>query len=533
MGLAIAGLFMSSAGAHAQHVSVGDPLERYIRVLELVDRAEPGSFGVRPLPPAAVSELIGTDDHPWRQRFGTATDGAVDRPPAFRLQAPQLSSFANSRYPVGQNDGPVWQGRGATTAFEAGATMRWRGLTAMMRPVVIFNQNASFELAPAPSTYAYPWWTIDLPQRFGPDSYWTLDSGESEVRLDAFGLSTGFGSRSLWWGPALRNAIVMSNNAAGIPHAFVGTDGPLGIGIGELEVRWIWGDLDQSEWFEAPVASQDRFLTGIVFAYSPSFAEGLSLGMTRVFTRLVPESGTPLGDYFSVFQGVRKKTFATPENPGGNDEHDQILSLFGRLVLAESGFELFVEWARADHSWEVRDFLLEPEYSQAYVVGLQKALTLSGNRILALNAELTHLAKNTTAFVRTGGNPVYYIHSLVRQGYTQKGQIIGAGIGPGGNAQGIGADLYAPWGRVGASLQRDVRDNDAYYEWSMESGRGACCHDVLYHLDVDALFFVGDFDLGGGFIVTREFNRYFFGLDLWNLNLSLSARWRPEGLSFP
>jgi hypothetical protein len=29
-------------------------------------------------------------------------------------------------------------------------------------------------------------------------------------------------------------------------------------------------------------------------------------------------------------------------------------------------------------------------------------------------------------------------------------------------------------------------------------------------------------------IVTREFNRWFYGLDLWNLNLSLSARWRPR-----
>jgi hypothetical protein len=39
---------------------------------------------------------------------------------------------------------------------------------------------------------------------------------------------------------------------------------------------------------------------------------------------------------------------------------------------------------------------------------------------------------------------------------------------------------------------------------------------------------VDDFDLGAGMIMTREYNRYFFGLDLWNLNLSLSARWRPR-----
>jgi len=50
---------------------------------------------------------------------------------------------------------------------------------------------------------------------------------------------------------------------------------------------------------------------------------------------------------------------------------------------------------------------------------------------------------------------------------------------------------------------------------------------VSYHLGTQALLFlVDDFDLGGGLVITREFNRYFFGLDLWNVNLSLSARWR-------
>ena len=127
--------------------------------------------------------------------------------------------------------------------------------------------------------------------------------------------------------------------------------------------------------------------------------EGLSLGLTRVFYRIVPAGGVPVGDYFSVFQGVRKKTLA------GDDDHDQILSLFGRWVLPESGFEVYFEWARDDHSWEIRDFLLEPEYSQAYTLGLQKAIELSGDRLIALRTEFTHLEMHRSALIR-GGNPV-------------------------------------------------------------------------------------------------------------------------------
>jgi hypothetical protein len=316
----------------------------------------------------------------------------------------------------------------------------------------------------------------------------------------------------------------MSNNAPGFPHAFLGTDGQVQTRIGGFEAQWIWGRLAQSEWFASAAAEEDRFITGLVATYSPAFIEGLSLGLARVFYEWIPDGGLPLGDYLAVFQGFRKKTFATPQNPGGNDPHDQLLSLYGRWVLEESGFEVYGEWARNDHSWDLRDFVLEPEHSQGYTIGLQKANRLSGDRLLAIRAELTHLEKSSTFQVRD--NPPYYAHFVVAQGYTQKGQIIGASVGPGGNSQHLGADLYAPWGRAGAFLERRVHDNDAYYQWAIANSRSHCCHDVSLNLGASAMVFVGDLDLGAGFIATHEYNRYFYGLNLWNLNLSLSARWR-------
>ena len=252
--------------------------------------------------------------------------------------------------------------------------------------------------------------------------------------------------------------------------------------------------------------------------------KGLSLGLTRVFYVLRPAGGIELGDYFAVLQGVRKKALVSPQNPTGDDEHDQLLSLVGRWVLEESGFEVYWEWARNDHSWEIRDFLLEPEHSQAYTIGLQKAMATSQGRLIAIRAELTHLEADPTYQVRPKGT--YYEHGSVTQGYTQKGQIIGAGIGPGGNSQHLGADLYAPWGRAGVYVERQVHDNDAYYAWAQANGAAYCCHNVSFNLGTQALVFLNDFDLGGGLVLTREFNRYFFGLDLWNVNLSLSARWR-------
>jgi len=297
-----------------------------------------------------------------------------------------------------------------------------------------------------------------------------------------------------------------------------------------IEARWIWGRLQQSDWFDPSVTETRRFITGIVAAYSPSFMQGLSLGFTRLFYALAPPSGVPWSDYLAVFSGMRKKTFVTPENPTGDDESDQLLSLFGRWVLPASSFELYWEWARNDHSWDVRDFLLEPEHSQAYTLGLRKTLDLAGNRIGALTAELTHLESDPTFQVRGRGS--YYAHHIVTQGYTQKGQVIGAAVGPGGDSQHLGFDMYSQSGRMGVYLERQVHDNDAYYAWAAANNRDFCCHDVSFHLGGHAFRFVGDFDLGAGFIITREYNRYFFGNDLWNLNLSATTRWRRQGIIF-
>ncbi len=514
----------------AQTLTVGDPIEEYLRVLQIADRIDSlGSFTVRPWVSERAWPSLVDRPHPWAEHFGPDV-GYTLGDLGFSLVDPRARLFANSRFPVGRNDGAVWQGRGLTTSVELGGMLQWRILTIEARPNILFNQNADVDLAPVPdpvqTPYGYPWRRMDWPQQFGPDAYWSLDPGQSEVRVQSYGATLGFGTKNLWWGPARRNPLIISNNAAGFPHAFVATDGPLGIGIGGLEGRWIWGRLQQSDWFDSSVGSERRFITGLVATYSPRWIEGLSLGATRLFYTLVRDDGVPLGDYFAVFQGVRKKTLVSPGNPTGDDEHDQLVSIFGRWVLPTSGFDVYWEWARNDHAWELRDFLLEPEHSQAYTLGLQKTFDLPPERILSFGFELTHLERSSTFQVRSNGS--YYAHYIVTQGYTQRGQIIGAGIGPGGNAQSLSLDLYAPWGRAGTWVERQVHDNDAYYEWAAANNAGFCCHDVSFHWGTHVLWFRGNWDLGAGMIVTREYNRWFYGLDLWNLNLSASARWHPR-----
>ena len=526
--------------ARAQQLAVGDPLEDYLRVLQLAGRAATAgpagaSFTIRPLARDwAIAGVAAGSTHPWRDRLAAAPRAA--RLGAARLIAAEteLRLFENSAFPSGQNDGAVWQGRGLTAALDAGGTLRWGPLTVEVRPTLVYTQNRAFPLAPvsAPgrTNYANPWhprvngqggW-IDAPQRFGTEAFWRLDPGQTSLRVDAAGVLAGFGWENLWWGPGVRNAIVMSNNAPGFPHAFLGTSRPRDVGVGHVEAQWVWGRLQGSGWSDSVVSDTARFITGLVGSFAPKALPGLTLGATRMFYAYLPPAGLGLSDYLLVLQGITKRGFATDSNPDGNDARDQLLSLFARWVLPESGFEAYLEWARNDHSWDLRDFMLEPEHSQSYTLGFQKVIQLSGDRLLRLGGELTHLERSPTFQVRA--EPTYYVHHLVREGYTQRGQVIGAGIGPGSNAQRLWGDVFTRWGRVGAFVGRQVHDNDAYYAQVQDYRR----NDVSLTIGVTGLLFVRGFDVGGSLAWTKEYNRYFvLRDDRTNLGFHLSVRWHP------
>src|SRR5690606_9376202 len=200
--------------AAAQSVRVGEPLELYLRLLQLTGEASVGSFLIRPLMDAGPP-LLEEGIHPWSARFESAVAPRGGRSAGTSLPwggeagaaEARLRLFANTRHPFGGNDGVVWQGKGFTTAVEAGGWVRWGALSVRVQPVFTVSQNAAFELAPVSipgmPAAAYPWRRIDLPQRFGEERLSAVHPGDSEVRLEIGPVTLGGSSRDLWWGPGV------------------------------------------------------------------------------------------------------------------------------------------------------------------------------------------------------------------------------------------------------------------------------------------------------------------------------------------
>lgn len=398
----------------------------------------------------------------------------------------------NSHHPYGMNDGSMVQAKGYQTQISAGIYAKIGPLSIQLRPEYVFAENSEFQrLADAPNG-AY-WNTpvtglfynrIDLPDRMGNKQYSKLSLGQSSIRLNVGPVSAGFSNENLWWGPGVRNSLLMTNNASGFRHLTLNTTRPVKTYIGSFEAQIVGGRLEQSGFTlnrdpTVPQAIRNelvqkpyewRYFSGMVLTYQPKWVPGLYLGFDRTFIVNRSKMGSGFGDYFPIFSQVEKVGYVTPEGTYSEDaaERDQYISFFTKYVFTESKAEVYFQFGRNDHSYDLRDAAAEPEHTRAYVVGVRKLIPLTkSDEFIQVGVELTQLEKSATTQLRD--YPTWYVHGQVLDGYTNKGQVLGAGIGPGSNLQTLDVSWVKGLKRIGLQLERKVNNNDLFYEFAFAS----------------------------------------------------------------
>ena len=509
----------------------------YVRFLELTGKASgtPLVYWASSTAPR-LNGLKVDSAHLWSRRYPLAPISEKPQRAEFRLIDPHVDLVYNSEFPRTTNDGAAWAGRGLSGVLRGGVEVRWGPFTGRLNPSFVYAQNSLFKLGVGPestrSPYVYPWrYGIDFPQRFGDSALSFADWGQSEIRLDLGALTAGFSTENLWWGPGYRNAIIMGSAAPGFPHVDLGTGRPLRTPIGDVELRVISGELTRSNYFGPSTVDGRRILNGLTIGYRPSFLPGLTLGLARVLYHEWPTHGLTSADFLDAFGVVfNKGDKFQPDGTRVNDNSDQIASGTARWVLPESGAEFYIEYARNDFAGDLTDLVLQPDHSRAYTAGFQKTLPSSeGN--LVLRAENTVLSQTGNRVLRDAG--AYYAHNLVTEGYTNRGQLLGAAIGPGSNSQYLGLDRYTAHGRYGIYVERIRYDDDYSVAALSNVSYGYVSQQVDLTAGLNFLRFSGALDWGGGLELTRELNRYFERFNnVTNLKLSFSLGWhRDDGVS--
>jgi hypothetical protein len=439
---------------------------------------------------------------------------------------PESFSTLHTGWSDDRNDGALFGGRGLSTQLLAGLRLRWGALSAQVAPLAAWQQNRAWNvppsLAPGLSPFANPFnvGVIDLPLRMGPTDFWTLDAGRSWVRLDAFGAAAGLSTENLWWGPGLRNALLMSATAAGFPHLFAGTGRPVDVWIGKLEAQLVWGRLAESRWFDANPANDHRLFEALTLGFEPAFAPGLFLGLARVF--VFPDDRVRARHWLDPLLQPVFKGMLTSAGSDGSSSDNQLTSLMARWAFPAAGLEIHGEWARDDHAWGITDLLMEPGHSQAWLLGLQK-LFPAGERLWRLHAELAHTFEMSPDNP-TRGTPVFYTHGAEVHGYTHRGQMLGAGIGPQADAQFLAVDRIEGAGRLGVFAERLVRNERWFYE--NVAATNPKRHDLQMTFGARGLAALGPLDVEWELALAHRYKPN-FGPPATGLEGLLRVRWVP------
>jgi hypothetical protein len=400
-------------------------------------------------------------------RLALSADSA---PPTCVLLLPAVRSVRNSSLPFSGNDGPLWAGRGWSHSVTAGIMYSLGPVRVIAAPTYVSEENRDFQVipygqdSPVPrSVWANPFHqppeSIDMPLRFGDRRIERLDAGQSSLTVTLGNTAFGMANENLWWGPGIRNAITLSNNAPGFPHVFAGTARPARTRIGSFDAHWILGQLRESPYFDADGRNDRRSLNGAIVVWTPPADTAISIGLAR----LALASGSPfrLGAPFDVLRSAGHADVDTT-TPPPTPARDQITSLFARWLFPSAGIETYVEWARFEEPRSLRDFLEAPGHSEGYTIGLQWAHPLRPGRVFQLQSEASYLEPDPSLRVRPVAET--YTSRGIPQGFTQRGQVLGAAIGPGASSQWLAGDLFAPRWRIGAYLGRIRWDNATLFE---------------------------------------------------------------------
>ncbi len=486
------------------------------------------SFNVRPLNVHSFSGLLGN-------QFKTILSNPSNNVQIKTLGIDYFIEF-NSHHPYNRNNGTMLPNRGYQHIISPGIFIKTGPLTIQFKPEHHFSENKEFD-GFWEGHYSEIWakryrlWNhIDMPERFGNNNHNKTTFGQSSLRLNWKSISLGVSNENLWWGPSLRNSIMMSNHAEGFRHITFNTTKPIKTFIGNFEWQVITGRLESSGFtpprtdFEhagtklyIPKINQNgktddwRFLQGYIFSYTPKWIDGLSLGLIRwvqMYSALIKGKYTWMErnpSYFPAFQNFFRKN---DKYENYEAQTDQAAGVFFKWVWKDSKAEIYAEFHHNDSKQNIRDLLLDSDHSRAATIGIQKVFDINKENFL-FNWEWTQMEQTGSRLIRNAGS--WYEHYFVFDGFTNKGEVLGSAIGPGSNSHYFSFNRIRNQELIGIGLEIIDNDNDFYHEaFASAQDYRRYWKDINLHLKYNKSFKY--FNLSSNLVYVRSLNYQ------WELN---------------
>jgi hypothetical protein len=394
-------------------------------------------------------------------------------------------TILNTERPYGVYNSILIPNTGLQQYFSGGIFAKWKFIALQIQPEFVLAQNKPFK--GFPNTFSdeisldrfHTWNFGDFPERFGDSNFGNVWWGQSKLTFQYGAFEIGGSTQNIWWGPGQWNALLFSNNARGFPHLTLNTTKPAKTFLGSFETQLLIGKLASSnlepsqfqelnnQYFK-PLSSDWRYLNALMVSYNPKWVPGLYFGFGRTFQVYNEIRGNAFSDIFPVFEGFQKERFFDNGNSVvfDSNQRDQQVSLFGRYLSKKSKAELYFEFGRRDHAFNWREFLLNPEHARAYMLGFIKLIELpEWEELIQIRGEVTHQQESVNRYIRypgLKGRHSWHMHDTQR-GFSNFGEPLGVGIGPGSNVQTLEVSLINNLDKIGLLLERLANNQDFYY----------------------------------------------------------------------
>ena len=379
----------------------------------------------------------------------------------------------NSLQPISFNDGNMYPARGWQERYSIGVNLKLLIFDINYQPEKLIVQNKTQEYyAAEPGEFMFKYFGmtanyIDNFRQFGYDRIEETTLGQSRIGLKTKYIAAGLSNENIWWGPGKRNSLVFTNNAAGFKHYYLKTVEPIKTYIGSFELAGVVGKLDTTKFTEIDQLLlnrceackfyknlDEREIDGITINFQPKWVPNFYIGYaySRQYYR---HASNALGNTVNFFSKDLPK--------------QEIGSLIFRFALPEDHAEFYGEIGMPDEApWPWKFF--KKTVRPGYVFGATKLIPLKlWGSYLNLNVEFTQLQIMDPrkifyqGYANEGGQPTsWYQSTIVNQGWSNNGQLMGASIGPGSNSQSISLSWNKGYNKFGIFVERTAYNNDFY-----------------------------------------------------------------------
>ena len=382
----------------------------------------------------------------------------------------------NSLQPISFNDGNLYPARGWQERHSYGVNLKLLIFDINYQPEKLTVQNLSQEYYAGNTqdgNFMFKYFgmvanNIDNFRQFGYDRIEETTLGQSRAGIKFKYIAAGISNENIWWGPGKRNSLVFTNNAAGFQHYYLKTVEPIKTYLGSFELAGIVGKLEPTKYFDIDQGLLDicqpckvfknldeREVDGITINYQPKWVPNFYVGYaySRQFYR---NATNVLGDTVNFFSKDLPK--------------QEVGSMFFRFSMPEDHAEFYGEMGLPNEApWPWKFF--KERMRPAFVFGATKLVPLKlFDSYLSLNVEFTQLQLMNPrdilyeGYPFAGGKPnSWYQSTIVNQGWSNNGQLMGSSIGPGSNNQSISLSWNKGYNKIGFFVERTVFNNDFYY----------------------------------------------------------------------